>query len=104
MFEANMEKVDVLIVIGHSLRDREIRDKIREQFVRGKKKLVILSPTGTSDYSKNMLGEDPSSESTDKPNPNDHTLILDQELTPETAEEILLKIDAFLADKTDTKP
>ena len=102
-FKADMEKTDMLIVIGHSFRDREIRDKIREQFVRGKKKLFILSPTGKSDYDQ-MLSENPTSESTDKLNLNGHTRILEEKLTPETVEKIVLEIGSFLADKTDTKP
>ena len=96
-FKMNMENADVLIVIGYSFRDKEIKDKISEQFVTGKKQIIILSPTGISDYHQNLLNEEYDQEqSLQILKPNPHTLILNRELTDETSQEIVDEFKNFL--------
>ena len=102
-----LRQADTLIVIGFSFRDT-VAEEIRRQFVGGKKRLVILSPTGLSDYYKNLCKEDvPKSVKELFPNvfqPNDHTLILEQKLNIGTIGKALQRIGAFLDDKTGTGP
>ena len=95
-FETNMEKADMLIVIGSSFRDREITNKISEQFVDRKKKLIILSPTGIRDYCQNILKKKYTKDPPQVLRPNHHTLILNRELNYQTSQEIVDEFEGFL--------
>lgn len=95
-FEFTMDETDILIVVGFSFRDKEITDKIREQFVKEKKRLIIISPSGAYDYYHNLVGEEMPSESTQQEfMPNDYTLILNQKLNEITSGAIFNRIEGF---------
>ena len=96
-FKMSMENADVLIVIGSSFRDKEIANKISEQFVNRKKQIIILSPTGMSDYCQNLLNKEYVQEQSSQIlRPNRRTLILNQKFTEETSQEIVDEFKNFL--------
>lgn len=98
-FKTNMENADVLIAIGSSFRDKAIADKISEQFVNRKKQIIILSPTGISDYYQNLLHKEyVQDQSLQILRPNRRTLILNQKLDEETSQEIVDEFENFLND------
>ncbi len=60
-FDEKLKSLDICIVIGFSFRDKHVNEKM-EDFVNEGKTLIVLGPSGISDFRINVLKQDPAHE------------------------------------------
>lgn len=98
-FNENLLDSDLCIVVGFSFRDQHINDNF-EKFLESGKTLIVLSPHGKLDYSKNFKGNPwPNQEThidwvnSQKP---DNLQFIQKYVKPETNQEIFDEIKKFI--------